>query len=59
MQIGLTISKQKTKILRINAGTDEPVTIEGAELGEVESFTYLGSAMDKLGLARYEQHTTC
>ena len=32
MQIGLTINKQRTKILRINAGTDEPVTIEGAEL---------------------------
>ena len=49
MQIGLTINKQKTKIVRINAGTDEPVTIEGEELGEVESFTYLGSIMDKSG----------
>ena len=49
LQIGLTINKQKTKILRINAGTDEPVTTEGAELGEVDSFTYLGSVMDKSG----------
>ena len=49
VQIGLKINKQKTKILRINAGTDEPVTIEGEELGEVESFTYLGSVMDKSG----------
>ena len=49
VQIGLTINKQKTNILRINAGTDEPATIEGAELGEVESFTYLGSVMDKSG----------
>ena len=49
VQIGLTINKQKTKFPRINAGTDEPVTIKGAELGEVESFTYLGSVMDKSG----------
>ena len=49
VQIGLTISKQKTKIMSITAGTDEPVTIEGAELEEVESFTYLGSVMDKSG----------
>ena len=49
VQIGLKINKQKTKILRINAGTDEPVTIEGEELGEAESFTYLGSVMDKSG----------
>ena len=32
VQIGLTTNKQETKILRINAGTDEPVTIEGTEL---------------------------
>ena len=49
VQIGVTINKQKTRILRINAGTDEPVIIEGAELGEVESFTYLGSIIDKSG----------
>ena len=51
VQIGLTINEQKTKILKINAGTYEPATIEGAELGEVESFTYLGSVMDKSGEA--------
>ena len=49
VQVGLTLNKQKTKILRINAGTDEPVTIEGEELGEVASFIYLGSVMDKSG----------
>ena len=43
-----TVNKQ-TKILRINTGTNEPVTIEWAELGEVESFTYLGSVVDKSG----------
>ena len=48
-QVGLTLNTQKTKILRINADTDEPVKIEGEELGEVGSFTYLGSVMDKSG----------
>ena len=46
MQVGLTLNNQKTKIMRINAGTDEPVKIEGEE---VESFTYLGNVMDKSG----------
>ena len=50
MQVGLTLNKQKTKIMRINAGTDEPVKVEGEEPEEVESFTYLGSVlMDKSG----------
>ena len=35
MQVGLTLNNQKTKIMRINAGTDEPVKIEGEELEEV------------------------
>ena len=46
-QVGLTINKLKTKILRTDAGTDELMKIEGEELGEVESFNYLGSVMDK------------
>ena len=29
--------------------TDEPVKIEGEELGKVESFTYLCNVMDKSG----------
>ena len=39
VQVGLKLNKQKTKIQGINPGTDEPVTIEGEELDEVESFT--------------------
>ena len=49
MQVGLTLNKQKTKIMRISASTDKPVKIEGEELEKVESFTYLGSVMDKSG----------
>ena len=47
MSVGLKLNKQKTKILRINAGTNEAVTLEGKKLEEVESFIYLGSVVDK------------
>lgn len=36
-------------VFRTNAGTDEPVTLEGKELGEVESFTYFGSVVENRG----------
>ena len=49
VQARLTLNKQKTQILKINAGTEELVTIEGVELGEVESFIYLCGVMDKSG----------
>ena len=45
--VGQRLNKQKTKILRINAGTDEPVTLEVEELEEVESYTYLGRVVGK------------
>ena len=62
VQVGLKLNKQKTKILKINAGSDAPVILEGEELGEVESFTYLGSVVDKQGgtdtdVARHDQHS--
>ena len=44
---GLKLKTEETRILRINADTDEPVTHEGGELEEVESFTYLGGVVDK------------
>ena len=47
LPVGLELKKEETRILRINAGTDEPVTHEGEELEEVESFTYLGGVVDK------------
>ena len=45
--VGQRLNKQKTKILRINADTDEPVTLEVEELEEVESYTYLGKVVGK------------
>ena len=65
VQIGLTINKQKTKILRINAGTDELFTIlkgknwQGKNLGSVMDESREQTQMEKLGSARHDQHTTC
>jgi len=41
VQVGLTLNKQKTKILRINAGT-----LETGELDQIECFTYLDSLVN-------------
>lgn len=48
-QVGLTIHKHKTKIMRLNTTREEPVLLAGTPLEEVESFTYLGSIIDKKG----------
>ena len=48
-RVGLNIHKCKTKILKVNAVSMEPVKLEGNEIDEVETFTYLGSIIDKHG----------
>ncbi|XP_076452167.1 uncharacterized protein LOC143287768 [Babylonia areolata] len=48
-QVGLNIHKGKTKILKINTAREDPVTVHGSKLEEVEAFTYLGSIIDKQG----------
>ena len=37
----------RSKILEVNAVRDTLITLEGEALGEMESFTYLGSIVDK------------
>ena len=49
LQVGLNIHKGKTKVLRMNAASTDPVTLEGNALEEVETFTYLGSVINKRG----------
>ena len=49
LQMGLNIHKGKTKVLRMNAASTDPVTLEGNALEEVETFTYLGSVINKRG----------
>ncbi|KAL0159452.1 hypothetical protein M9458_043177, partial [Cirrhinus mrigala] len=57
-QVGLNIHKDKTKILKVNTTTTEPVTLNGIPLKEVQPFTYLGSIIDqsKSGLHTAHEH---
>nr|KAG5707084.1 hypothetical protein BaRGS_011795 [Batillaria attramentaria] len=46
-QVGLNIHKGKSKILKTNAASNNPITLDGKALEE--AFTYLGSVIDKQG----------
>jgi hypothetical protein len=48
-QLGLNIHRGKSKVLKANATSTAPVTLEGEALEEVDSFTYLGSIIDRQG----------
>ena len=48
-QTGLNLHKGKTKLLKSNTTMMEPLLLESETIEEVESFTYLGSVVDKLG----------
>ena len=48
-KIGLQINIRKTKILRINATSQEPILIGQHNLEDVDSFEYLGSKIDETG----------
>ncbi|PFX25697.1 ATP-dependent helicase SGS1 [Stylophora pistillata] len=48
-QVGLKIHEGKTKILKINTASEDPVTLRGSKLEEVEAFTYLGSIINRQG----------
>ncbi|CAH8547321.1 unnamed protein product [Schistosoma margrebowiei] len=47
--VGLNIHKGKSKILRYNTACTDPVTIDGEDLEDVKTFTYLGSIIDEHG----------
>ncbi|VDP17601.1 unnamed protein product [Schistosoma margrebowiei] len=47
--IGLNIHKGKSKILRYNTACTNPITIDGEDLEDVKTFTYLGSIIDEQG----------
>ena len=47
--VGLSIHKGKTKVLKVNDKSNNPVKLENEAIEEVEAFTYLGSVVDKLG----------
>ncbi|VDP43669.1 unnamed protein product [Schistosoma margrebowiei] len=47
--VGLSIHKKKTKVLKFKTKNSNPITLDGETLGDVESFTYLGSIIDEQG----------
>ncbi|VDO54469.1 unnamed protein product [Schistosoma margrebowiei] len=47
--VGLNIHKGKSKILRYNIACTNPVTLDGEDLEDVKTFTYLGSIIDEHG----------
>jgi hypothetical protein len=49
MDIGLNVNINKSKILKINSSSMNAVTLNGSQLEEVQSFTYLGSIVDQQG----------
>ncbi|XP_043922942.1 uncharacterized protein LOC122798228, partial [Protopterus annectens] len=49
LEVGLNINNLKTKILKLNSTNTNPITLQGKPLEEVQSFTYLGSIIDKQG----------
>ncbi|VDP02214.1 unnamed protein product [Schistosoma margrebowiei] len=45
--VGLNIHKGKSKVLRYNTACTDPITIDGEDLEDVKTFTYLGSIIDE------------
>ncbi|VDO90125.1 unnamed protein product [Schistosoma margrebowiei] len=50
--VGLNIHKGKSKILRYNTACTDPITIDGEDLENVKTLTYLGSIIDEYGGSR-------
>ncbi|VDP40286.1 unnamed protein product [Schistosoma curassoni] len=46
---GLNIHKEKSRILRYNTACTNSVTIDGEDLEDAKTFTYLGSIIDEHG----------
>ena len=46
---GLVINTVKTKVLKINSGSNRKIRVNDADIEEVDSFTYLGSVVDTSG----------
>ncbi|VDP48049.1 unnamed protein product [Schistosoma margrebowiei] len=47
--VGLNTHKGKSKVLRYNTACTNPTTIDGEDLEDVKTFTYLGSIIDEHG----------
>ncbi|VDP38897.1 unnamed protein product [Schistosoma margrebowiei] len=47
--VGLNIHKGKSKVLRYNTACTDPITLDGEDLEDVKTFTYLSSIIDEQG----------
>ncbi|VDP63862.1 unnamed protein product [Schistosoma curassoni] len=47
--VGLNMHKGKSRIPRYNTACTNPITIDGEDLEDVKTFTYLGSIIDEQG----------
>ncbi|VDP63692.1 unnamed protein product [Schistosoma curassoni] len=47
--VGLNIHREKSRILTFNTACTNPITIDGEDLEDVKTFTYLGSIIDEQG----------
>ena len=52
--IGMKTSIKKTKLMRYNAKDQTPVLTDGKDVEDVDSFTYLGSIVNKTGVAEQD-----
>ena len=48
-QPGLNINRSRTRIMKANTKNNNPITLNGEPLEETDSFTYLGSTINKNG----------
>jgi len=46
-QVGLNISRKKSQVMAINTSTPAKISLEGENLEDVKSFTYLGSVINQ------------
>ena len=54
---GLKINGKKTELMKIDSTVNTPVTVGGEPIREVDSFFYLGSAIDRQGGHRQRCHS--
>ncbi|KAH9580795.1 Laminin subunit gamma-1 [Schistosoma haematobium] len=47
--VGPSTHKEKTKVLKFKTENSNPIILDGETLEDVESFTYLGSIVDRHG----------
>ena len=48
-KVGLHININKTEVMRVNYNRQETIQLQGKEIKEADSFTYLGSVVSKDG----------